>query len=586
MTTLGEFPITFAPRSVTDSIDGDNSEAGACSALTNLIFDPSTPGILQPRPGVRQLNPFTGFINPLIVSAAFQLNGIVYGMVGSDHYPGKDEPFAYDVASDVFYTVSGVTNDKLPNTLNSSGDWVPPDMDIAGVNLVVTHMGFIGGAGPYFGWFDVTVPTAPVWNAGNTTTNPLPFVPAAVAQFNNRLYFAVKNAVTWTDTLSLTVTNATQTLFIGDTSPVTALYGMPLSTTSEAILQGLMVFKENYITQITGDEATSNRANNCISLHIGTSAPRSISVTPDGMGFMAVDGVRLIQLSGVLTDPNPDLALPFIYALFPSRVSAGFNNNTYRICVQNDNAPGAPQQEYWLDIKRNGWTGPHTFPQDLVLQYKSTFILFSNTFSPSIWMSDVVVGNADVFEEIGTTEYVTEDGTTLYVAEDGTTSYITSSVDVVVVYVTEDGTTAYVTEDGLQDYITERVTGNPIEFLYQTVPITDFGNVYANTLMNSTLEMAIPSNGVTYTFTAYNEVIALLAQAIFTAPPSQAIWGQFIWGLANWGAQAFGLQPKTIPWPIPLVFNRLVLSVSGNSSAGLKLGSFHLISRTLSYLLH
>lgn len=661
MATTGEFPTRFRPRSTSDSVDGDNSQTGACTAITNLIFDPATPGVVVCRPGVQQLDPFTGFNAPSVVSGGIQLDGVVYGLVASSRFPGFDEPFAYNIASDVFLTVSGVTANNVPVSQPTAGDWIPPTFVSLSKLIVVTHDGFNFAAGNAFGGFDVSsftstrtvsvtsgnpvisglantdgyevgyvvtdtlafipagttiinkTPTsitlsqnptgtngsdvitvsggtaaAPLWFAGNLAINPLPSKPRTVGTFTNRFYFGIVNALAWSDTLALTATAANQAIFIGDITPITAISPMSLATTSTAILEGLMIFKENYLVQLTGDSALETLATNLVSDEIGTASPRSLGLCPDGLRFRAVDGIRLVQLTGTLSDPDPDVALPFIYSIYPSRISASFNNNTYRICTQNGSPAviGAPIEEYWYDLKRKGWTGPHTFEQDLALPYKSTFIIFSNTFAPSIWKSDVVQNTGDIYTEVGTVDYVAEDGITLYVAEDGSSDYTTSNTGVQVYYVAEDGVTPYVTEDGIQNYITENVVGNPMEFLLETVPMTDFSNVYANELVNSTIDMAIPSNGVTYVFTALNEVFATICAATYTAPAAAAIWGQFIWKLAIWGAIAFGLQPKTIAWPIPIVFNRLSLSVSGTSSSGLKLGSFNMVSKRLNYLLH
>lgn len=659
MSANGEFDTRFRPRSTSDSIDGDNSQTGACTAITNLIFDPSTPGVLVCRPAVQQLNPFTGFNTPGVVSDGIQLNGIVYGLVGTARFPGFDEPFAYNIASDIFLPITGVKASNVPASQALSGDWTPPLAAALNKFILFTHPGFNFPAGNAFGGFDVSAftttqtlavnsgnpvisgattaginigyivtdtsgfipvgttvinkttssitlsanPTGtnasdsvtvaggteshPLWFAGNFAINPLPVKPTVVSVFSNRFYFGCGNALSWSDTLSLAATAADQALFIGDSTPITAISPMSFSTTSQAVIEGLMVFKQNYITQITGDSALSTLASNLVSDDIGTVAPRSIGLCPDGMRFATVDGIRMIQLSGTLSDPDPDLALPFIYSLYPTRMSAAFNNNTYRICTQNasPSAIGAPIQEFWRDLKRKGWTGPHTFEQDLVLPYKSTFVIFSNLFAPSIWQSDVVQNNTDNFSEVGAVNYVAEDGVTLYVAEDGATQYTTSSTGVFINYVAEDGVTEYVTEDGLQNYIAEGINGNAMEFLLETVPMTDFDNAYANELVNSTLNMAVPANGITYLFSSLNEIFALICNATLTAPSAAAIWGQFVWNQATWGSIAFGLQPNTVPWPTPITFSRLVLAVSGNCSTGLKIGSFHILGKRLNYLL-
>jgi hypothetical protein len=304
------------------------------------------------------------------------------------------------------------------------------------------------------------------------------------------------------------------------------------------------------------------------------------------MRFAANDGMRTIQYSGVISEPDSDLALPFIYAVYPSRISAAYNNNVYRIEVQNGKALGAPYQEYWYDIKRGGWTGPHSFRQDLAIPYKSNFILFSNTFTPAMWESSVVLEDNSTFIEVGTTEYVAEDGITNYTAEDGASDYITEGTGVETDYVAEDGITDYVTEDGTANYITEDITGINLEWAYVTCPMTDYGNVYGNELVNSTFDIALPSNGDTYIFNAYNEVNGLLATTSLTAPNSLAIWGAFTWGIALWGENLSGMQPKTLPWPGAIVFNRLSLASAGLSSADLRLGSYHMLCKKLQYLLH
>lgn len=53
-------PLRFIPTSLADTLLGDNVEPGKCAALTNLIFDPATPGAFICRPAAYQLVDFTG----------------------------------------------------------------------------------------------------------------------------------------------------------------------------------------------------------------------------------------------------------------------------------------------------------------------------------------------------------------------------------------------------------------------------------------------------------------------------------------------------------------------------------------------
>ena len=76
--------------------------------------------------------------------------------------------------------------------------------------------------------------------------------------------------------MPLTRTNASQSLTLGDTTPITAQSGLPIQTTSAGVAGALIVFKGSNIWQITGDPTTNNLALNYISLTKGSIAPRSV----------------------------------------------------------------------------------------------------------------------------------------------------------------------------------------------------------------------------------------------------------------------------------------------------------------------
>lgn len=672
MSAPRENPLRFVPRSVSDSVDGDNSAPGACMSLSNLIWSPDTPNVLVCRPANLRLTLFSLLTTPGVVSIAYELDGIIYGMIASGSPAGHDRPFAYNVSSSAFETITGITAANTPTTPAATGDWTPPTMDMIGGRIVVTHPGFNFAGGYAFGYFDIsgftaniigdttsgsaiingsfsiasvgpgytiigtgipanttilntanvnfsitgtthtnttidgiastanlfvgqqiagtgipigatiasivsgssitisvaatgssTVPlaisgqtltlsanasasnngitfavaggtsTSPLWAAGNTTgVLQLASIPQAVKTFNNRSYFAAGNNLIFTDTLSLNISNANgvQVLTIGDSSNITVLAGLPIETTSGGILQALLPFKKFSIWQVTGDAATSDLAINQLSGNVGTSAPRSVVTTPIGVAFMALDGVRLVGLTGALGEPNSDLAVPFIFANHPSRVCAAFNADTYRICAQNTNVIGNPYQEYHYSLKFEGWTGPHTFQADCMVPYNNDFIVFNNSLPASMWRSYSVQG------------YNSQGNTFV--------------------------------ENGVQ-----------LRWQYTTVPMTDTGNMYANGVIRTTLDMSLAATGDTYLFQAEDESSATLAIASLKGPLSQAIWNAFNWGDGTlWGAAQYGLEPLSIPWTQPLIFNKLVFSGVGNSALGLKIGSLYIGYEKLGYL--
>jgi hypothetical protein len=470
---------------------------------------------------------FTGFNTPGDISIAKQFGDRIYGMVASARFAGKDEPFVYDVPSNQFITVSGVTNAACPTTQSSSGAWEAPTIDMVGVLVIITHPGYPGGGGNYFGWFDTTNINAPAWNAGNTTGNALPRVPTNVLQFNNRAFFTLENTIVGTDALTLNITNTSQFLTVSSPDdPITCIAGIPLGTSTQGILQGIQIFKAREIHQLTGDYTTSDLVINQISDFAGTSAKRSVANTPRGMRFLDVDGVRTVA-QGIISEPDPDVRVPFINALTPSRVSSAYNAGIYRICVQNGAAPGSPYEEYWQDITRNAWTGPHPWRQDLVIPYDKTFMTFrSDSYRGKMYQSDPVQSVFSSFTELGTT----------------------------------------------------------MEWLYATAPIGETQAIWANSVIQSTLMLAFNTSGQTYLLTAQDVNGGVISQASLTSPSIGSIWNAFNWGAGLWGAVRYGLGPVQIPWTKPLVFTTVVIQAGGPSSRELKVGAFKMQYKVLNYI--
>ena len=223
-----------------------------------------------------------------------------------------------------------------------------------------------------------------------------------LAQFNGRAYFAVGNSVVFTDSLVPTsVTNATQALILGDNQPVTALFGVPLdSPITGGVVQSLTAFKGAApFYQISGDSATSNLSTNQVNGSVGTVSPLTLATTPLGTMFIAPDGLRILGLNGQVTNPigayGDGVCFPFVTATARSRMCAAFNQNVYRVTLQNSQITGAPYQEYWYDLSLETWSGPHTSTFNLISPYYGSslgfvgafqaapYTLFSSTTDPS-----------------------------------------------------------------------------------------------------------------------------------------------------------------------------------------------------------
>jgi hypothetical protein len=552
-------PVKFSPVGLSDTLDGSNVFPGACGQLSNLIPDPSTKNLWQCRPAAIKTADFTiqggdfnnvdfspdfniGFnlsgVGNGFVSAQIVLGSRVYGMIGSNLNPGHDQPFAYDLVAGNFITISGVTSGNTPTSPATTGDWAPPTMDLIGVNLVVTHPGFSGSGGVMFGWFDLTNPATPVWNGGNTVTTLLPSPPTAVKQFANRAYFIVnppnaQPAAYFTDVLTLTITDPTHIITFGDNLPLTALGALPLnSQLTGATIQSLIVFKgAAQMWQVTGDAALTNNPLNINAMNIatGTLAPNSICPTSKGLAFIAPDGLRVIQFSGTVTDPVGDagagVTVPFIYALFPSRIAAASNAKTLRITVQNGNATGAPFQEYWYDIPRACWSGPHTFPASLISVYKNTFIVSPVGVFSKLFQSDS--------------------------AQSATSTYV---------------------ENGTQ-----------LTFGWASSLLPNTQQMAENAMIETTINIAFAA-GSSFMAFAQDENGAIYNSVTLTGPAQTTLWGGFIWGAALWQGASNALAPRQLKWTIPIVFQRLSLYLTGNCAQGVRIGDAYLRYQQLGYL--
>ena len=378
-------------------------------------------------------------------------------------------------------------------------------------------------------------PTAPQWGAGDTNLRNLAAIPVAVAQFFGRAYYAVNTGTT----VGVTASDAGvpcqvgdaitfQTLTFNDGLAVTAMAGQNLNTQLGGVIAGLYVFQgQGNIRQITGDFATYDIRVQSLNTTTGTIAPLSLAVTPKGLLFVASDGLRLIDTYGNVSDPigawGAGIELPFIFALTPTRIAAAFNENVYRVSLNNGTLSGSPRQEYWYHLDSQAWSGPHTFPADFVQPYEAanSFIIAATGVNAQLWQSDVLPGSAAVFTE----------------------------------------------------------NGNPMSWVYTTLLLPDNQEQQMNAIIESTLFLGLGSgSNPTVTVNALDDAGNVLDTVMIQGPGgSPTAWGAFSWGQAPWGGSGGGrplLHP--INWHLPLVARQLQISVNGFSGPNQVIGNLNL----------
>ncbi len=598
-------PLTFKAVGLSDTVDGTNTFPGAMQQLVNLIPAQDTASCWVPRPAAVQISAFPGFTTPGFVSASLVIGNIEYGMIASGLHAGKDQPYAYNLATSTFLTVSGITAANVPTSPATSGNWVPPIMAVVGTRIVVCHPGFPGGA-TKFGWFDISsfsytgstttngtttlasavnlltsgvqpgqvitkadVPAgttivsiavgglsaimsaaatgsttsattiaggtaaAPQWGAGDTNIYNLPSVPVSVVQFNGRAYYAVGNGVAWSDSLlACNRTNADQAIVFGNGLPVTALGALPLSSPiTGGIIQAVLAFQGiSALQQITGDQATTNLAVNVLNVATGTLAPLSIAPTNFGLAFVSPEGLRVVTFAGQVSDPIGDsgkgVTIPFLYASYPSRICAAANADVLRISVQNGYLPSTPFQEYWYDVTRKIWSGPHNFPASLIQPWQGTFVVHPAGIPGTTWKSDVQASSATTYTE----------------------------------------------------------NGVPLQFAHQTSLLPDNQEMHENALVESAAALAMPG-GYTLTVTAVDENDNNLNTTTLQTSGSLTVWGAFTWGGTVWSGAQSALRQYRIPWTAPLVYKQASQILQGSCVPGLKIGNSYFRYQQLGYLL-
>lgn len=531
-------PSAFFPSGVTDTTD-TAGPSGSMAALVNLIPDPSTDHQFVPRPAAEEMTDFTGFSSPGFVSAQHVRGPLIFGMIASATNPGRDEPFCYDADAAAFIPITGATAANTPLSPASTGEWEPPVIAPVGTYLLVTHPGF-DGVTYFFGWIDISNLAAPTWDAGNTTTNPLPARPRSVAAFNARAYYAVDNDLVFSDVLlPLVVSAAANALVLGDSTEITALGSAQFNTQYGGVIAALIAFKgASVMYQVTGDKATNDLAQNSLDVATGTLAPNSLANSPKGLAFMSPQGLRIIDGGGNVTDPIGDVGsgvtIPFRYALESTRIAAAYNDNIYRVSVQNGKAIGTPWQEWWYHFTRGIWTGPHTFPASLIHAFTHPS---SDGGHASFVMTPVGVEGA-LFD-----------------------SHALPALDSVYV------------ENGTQ--LTWEYTTS---FLPDTLQMAESANV------ELTINMSLIPGVVDVEVLAYDEDGTVLSTATISPTGAATVWGAFTWGAAPWRGALNNLKPRQAKWSAGLVYRWLQISVTGESVADYQIGTMYYRLEVLKYL--
>jgi hypothetical protein len=429
-----------------------------------------------------------------------------------------------------------VTSTNVPASPPTTGAWTPPTAAVIGTYLILTHPGFSGTGANFFAAINLSTNA---YSSSNTATSPLPGVPQTVANFNNRAYFVIGNTVAYSDSLSpLTRASTAQSVTVGDTSPISALSGLPVTTSTAGVIPALIVFKTGQVWQLTGDSAiaTNPLSLTYLSLSQGTSAPRSVSQTTRGTFFSGTDGPMIIDALGnvkALTfyeSQISDVRVPFLNVTQPTRVEGTYCGNIYRVCVPTVVNGNQVSNDYWFDVNRGRWTGPHTFAYDCASSLGSTFVLSSVNAPGMLFYSTPNPTPTSVYNDNGAALMVT----------------LQSS--------------AFPMSGDLQEYA----------------------------VMETVVELASAGVQVQYTMAFSDTFNNTLATAIVSTRQQGLVWGGgALWGQAGAQWQSAIKIPNdfTCPWGTPVVSDKFVFRATALSSSALLIGVLQCRAQPTGYTL-
>jgi len=404
------------------------------------------------------------------------------------------------------------------------------------------------------------------FGVGNTNITPLIDIPKDVFNFNGRAYYAVPGSglppgigMQFSDQqYPLQITNPSQQLTPANGLDVTCFGGLPINQTQTGPIQTLFAFQgDSNILKITGDAALQTLRMDSVPNGLGTLAPNSIASTPLGLAFIAPDGLRYVDFDGnaqtIVGANGEGVNLPLINALYPSRINCAYNEDVYRMSLQNGAKINQPWEDYWLHVTRKQFSGPHTDPSCVVAAFQQFagainghgFVYGMQGFPGNIYLGSVIPNSEALFTE----------------------------------------------------------NGQELQCVWQTCYTQDNQRLTENAIVESTFLAAV-SDPAGITATIINEKQTVLDQVTISpigsslgggGPPvtGSTLWGAFTWGQDKWGGLISSIPTTSTPimfqrdmaWHLPIVFKQASLRLTASAGDGLVLGVWRYNNIMLAYRL-
>jgi hypothetical protein len=598
-------PLSWSPSGAVDAIEGSGATKGAMWQLQNLIFARTTKNFWVPRPAAVQLTSFSGLSSPGFISGLCVVGDIAYGMIATARNAGNDEPFAYNIATNTFLSVAGVTASNTPASPPSSGDWTPPILAQVGSRVIVCHPGFPGGA-TKFGWFDVSgfsaSPTGTTAANSATITSvsstvgiqPGMTISGTGIPANTTILSTTSNTIVMSAQATANGTGIALTVAGG--SAGAPLWGagdcnlnpLPSVPVCVAQLNGRAYFGCG-VNGIPYSDAlapcTRTNASQALTpgngLAVTAIAPSNLAVPLTGgqvLGLLAFQGAASMQqITGDQATNNLSMqGLPYAtgtlapLSLTPTAAGLMFISPTGLRLLKTSGELTDP-----IGAQGEGITSP-----------------FVNALHPS---RIAMAANADVVRVSvingaiagGTLQEWWYDLTGKNWSGPHTFAHSLIQPWRATFVKTVSSPAAALWQSDVVPTVNSTYTenGKSLTWEYQTVLLPDTEEMAENGVNEATIAAQLPGSAA-ITVTANDETGALLNQVSITAPAgSSALWGTGVWGTMLWGGAGGYFRQWPIPFHNELIFKQMSVTINGQSQFGLAIGALRMRYARLGYLM-
>jgi hypothetical protein len=610
--------LTWKARGLSDADDGTNAFPGAMASLQNLVPNPSTRNQWVPRPAATQLTAFagSGLNTPGTGTGLVVVGNIAYGMCGdtAGAYNGKDVPFAYNIVTNTFEAVSiprGAAS--LPASPPSSGDWTPPILAVVGSRILVTHPGFPGGAGSFFGWLDISG-FADATKTGNTHSNTtidglsanvlqagwqigmivsgagIPANTTIIAIAANGLSLTLSQAATATaNGVALTVAGGTGTAPLWDSGNTNgnALAAVPLAV---AQFNGRAYFAvgAGLTFSDAGSPCQVTNATQAITFRNGLNVT---ALGPVGLYSATAGGVvqSLIAFQGDAQMQQIQGDITFTSGLTVNAINSGVG--TLAPLTVTSTPLGlafvAPDGLRILDASGRISDPIGAYGDGVTVPFIAAISpsRMCAAFNQNVLRVSVKNGN-DPNQTVQ--EYWLDFSLKVWSGPHTFPAsviapYQGSAAQGFILFAS--GIAGKLWQSSAQPQSTSSYTenGTALSFTWKTTLLPDNDQMSENAIIESALGLTLPPSS-SLLIQATDELGTLLDQVTLTGQGTAAtIWGAFNWGNALWGGGSSTYRQYQIGWHQPLVFKQAQMQVNGISVAGLAIGNFYMRYEELAY---